>query len=126
MQHQLGSRGGGTRIGGGWMRLPVLVIAVIVMTVGAAAGYLRWSTTPDNGASPVLGTVIPTVLFLVVVIVATFFSFVRTVEIHEDEAIFLSRGLAVVAAAGLATGIFAIFFGVAEWNMVWQCYQSGT
>lgn len=88
MQRQEETRSALTRIGGGWMRPPVLVVVGVVMVVGAVAGYLRWATTPDNGASPLLGLIIPTILFLAIVFAATFFSFVRTVEIFQNQVVF--------------------------------------
>lgn len=89
MQGQEKTRNGATRIGGGWMRPSVLAVVGVVMVVGAVAGYLRWATTPDNGASPVLGLIIPTILFLAIVVAATFFSFVRTVEIYQNQVVFI-------------------------------------
>lgn len=85
------------RIGGGWIRPRVFAFVVLVMVVGAAVGYLRRATTPDNWASLVLGLVLATVLLLSIALAVTYLVFVRVVEIHPDNVVFLlgTRRIAV-------------------------------
>jgi hypothetical protein len=74
------------KVGGGWIRPPIFGPVSMVLLVAVLVGYARWVTVPDSGPIGNLyeGLALAIASILVVLLVSTFFCFVRSVDLSDE------------------------------------------